>query len=318
MDPEIRHLRAICVIAEAGSLSRAAGRLGITQPALSTLLQRIERSVGGPLFVRSRAGVQPTPLGERVVARARLVLNELDTFIGDLAHGTRATNHIRLGSAHMECVGTMVANVRQALPDTDVTLEVEPSAIALVQSLTNRRLDIALIGMMEDQGVTLASELAQRTFIPRLPVFLAISERHRLASQEEIDLADLADESWICPPGPDDGSLASLRAACRQAGYEPHIRHLAPSGGGRPIITAGQAVQLVEPASIPVGGLAIKRITGDPLGIRLILAWHRQRITDQQASLIYRAAARAYTQHATLNPIYARWWNTHPETHPSA
>ncbi|MEV6970482.1 LysR family transcriptional regulator [Hamadaea sp. NPDC051192] len=316
MDLEIRHLRAICAIADAGSLSKAAVHLGITQPALTTLLQRIERSVGGPLFVRGRTGIQPTALGEQAAARARLVLSELDGFIGSITHGDRKNREILLGSAHMECVGSMLTYVRQALPDTEFALQVEPSAVVLAQALAHRRLDIALIGFMEDQGVPLASDLAQRTFIPRLPVLLAISAQHPLAVRDDIDLADLRDEFWICPPGADDGSLTSLRTACHHAGFEPKIRYQVPSGGGRPLISSGQAVQLVEPSSNPLGGIAIRRLTGDPLGMRLVFAWRRQSITDARAGAIYGAAAKAYAEAATASPAYAPWWYAHPEVHP--
>ncbi|HCT81131.1 MAG TPA: LysR family transcriptional regulator [Micromonosporaceae bacterium] len=318
MDPEIRHLRAICVIAEAGSLSRAAGQLGISQPALTTLLQRIERGVGGQLFIRERTGVRPTALGEHAVARARLVLSELDGFIGDLGRTARSSaTAINMGTVHMECVGTMMMRLRQAMPDLDVNLLVEPSALTLSQSLAHRRLDIALVGMMDDHVVSLPTNLAQRIFITRLPVFIAIAETHRLAAQAEIALADLANEHWICPPGPDDGSLASLREACRLAGFEPSIRYQAPSGGGRALITSGQAVQLVEPASNPIGGLITRPLTGEPLRMRLILAWHRDRITPEEANHIYSAIAHAYTQHAVASPTYAPWWAAHPEVHPS-
>lgn len=318
MDPEIRHLRAICVIAEAGSLSRAAGRLGITQPALTTLLQRIERGIGGQLFTRGRTGVTPTPLGEHAVARARLVLGELDSFIGDVGRTARpATTVVNMGSAHIECVGTMMRHLGEAMPGTDFSLAVEPSAVALSQSLAHHRLDIALVGMMDDYSVSLATDLAQRIFIPRLPVFVAIAEDHRLAAQPEISLADLAAEDWICPPGPDDGSLASLRSACRRAGFEPRIRYQAPSGGGRALIASGRAVQLVEPTSRSIGGLVTRPLAGEPLRMRLVLAWHRDRITHDEATDIYRAIAKAYTEHAMISPACAHWWTSHPEAHPS-
>ena len=71
MDLELRHLRMICAIAEAGSVSRAASVLGLAQPALTAQLQRIERTLGGPLFERDRRGARPTAMGELVLSRAR-------------------------------------------------------------------------------------------------------------------------------------------------------------------------------------------------------------------------------------------------------
>lgn len=57
----MRHLRALCAIADTGSLHRAARLLGTSQPALTTQLRRIEHSLGGLLFSRERTGCRPTP-----------------------------------------------------------------------------------------------------------------------------------------------------------------------------------------------------------------------------------------------------------------
>lgn len=57
----MRHLRALCAIADAGSLHQAARRLGVSQPSLTTQLRRIENSLGAELFRRERTGCRPTP-----------------------------------------------------------------------------------------------------------------------------------------------------------------------------------------------------------------------------------------------------------------
>ncbi|WP_328453571.1 helix-turn-helix domain-containing protein [Amycolatopsis sp. NBC_00438] len=57
---EIRHLELVVEVAEAGSLRRAAARLHLSQPAVTTQLKRIEQFVGGALFIRSTDGVVPT------------------------------------------------------------------------------------------------------------------------------------------------------------------------------------------------------------------------------------------------------------------
>jgi DNA-binding transcriptional LysR family regulator len=50
MNLELRHLKVVCAIAETGSVTKAASTLGLAQPALTAQLQRIERTLGGPLF----------------------------------------------------------------------------------------------------------------------------------------------------------------------------------------------------------------------------------------------------------------------------
>jgi DNA-binding transcriptional LysR family regulator len=74
MDIELRHLRVVCAIADTGSVTKAAALLGLAQPALTTQLQRIERTLGGTLFERDRRGARPTALGELVLARARVLI----------------------------------------------------------------------------------------------------------------------------------------------------------------------------------------------------------------------------------------------------
>src|SRR5262245_26615868 len=74
MDLELRHLRVVCAIADAGSVTKAASALGLAQPALTAQLQRIERALGGLLFERDRRGARATPLGELVLSRARVLL----------------------------------------------------------------------------------------------------------------------------------------------------------------------------------------------------------------------------------------------------
>src|SRR3954465_15016978 len=74
MNLELRHLKVVCAIAETGSVTKAASQLGLAQPALTAQLQRIERTLGGPLFERDRRGARPTALGELVLARAKVLL----------------------------------------------------------------------------------------------------------------------------------------------------------------------------------------------------------------------------------------------------
>jgi DNA-binding transcriptional LysR family regulator len=74
---ELRHLRAIVVLAEELSFTRAARRLGIAQPALSAQIIRLERRLGTKLVERSTRSVELTPLGEDILARARKVLAEV-------------------------------------------------------------------------------------------------------------------------------------------------------------------------------------------------------------------------------------------------
>ncbi|MFD0268942.1 LysR family transcriptional regulator [Streptomyces sp. NPDC127106] len=69
-----RELRILVAVAETGGFSAAAGRLGLTQSAVSHSVRGSEAKLGAVLFERGRSGASPTPAGERAVALARRIL----------------------------------------------------------------------------------------------------------------------------------------------------------------------------------------------------------------------------------------------------
>jgi LysR family transcriptional regulator, cyn operon transcriptional activator len=74
----IQQLTYLVETAETGSMTAAAGRLFVAQPALSRAVRALEHELGVTIFARSARGVRLTPAGELVVARARRVLRSLD------------------------------------------------------------------------------------------------------------------------------------------------------------------------------------------------------------------------------------------------
>ncbi|WP_438289626.1 LysR family transcriptional regulator [Streptomyces sp. HUAS TT7] len=99
MDFEVRHLRVVCAIAEADSLTKAAASLCMTQPGLGAQLRRIEAMLGGALFDRRQAGAVPTDFGDLVLARAQSILPGIDSPLAETARHTSPVHRLRLGSA---------------------------------------------------------------------------------------------------------------------------------------------------------------------------------------------------------------------------
>ncbi len=95
MDVELRHLRCLVAIVDAGGFTDAASDLGISQPAVSRALAALEGALGVRLLRRTSREVVLTTAGARVLARARRVLAEVD----DLAREAR-TGHGRLRLGH--------------------------------------------------------------------------------------------------------------------------------------------------------------------------------------------------------------------------
>ncbi|AYF26909.1 MULTISPECIES: LysR family transcriptional regulator [Micromonospora] len=316
MGIDVRHLRAISAIAEAGSVTGAAALLGMSQPALTAQVHRIEKMLGGPLFVRSRSGMHPTELGKQVLRRAHVVLAEVDALVEDFGDRHPIPGLLRIGTVHIACAGSLVRRIAEVFPDPEIALQIEPSSRLLVEALNRGQLDAALLGILEGFEVPIGPTLTARPLVPRYPIFVAMSASHPQARREQVKLADLRDESWVCPPGPDDGSLASLRRACRAAGFEPKIRYEAPSGAAHPLVAAGDGVRLVDPSWAPAAGTRVLPLQGEPqLLARLVVVWRRDALTNEQSSVLFRAVGRAYLDHVHDNPAFAQWWQDNPHAH---
>jgi DNA-binding transcriptional LysR family regulator len=92
----IEIVRTIVAIAETGSLSKAAERLGLSQPAVSSQIKRIQNLLGGEVFIRTANGTTATPLGNLVLKQARKILeaNDQMLLIGGTENGPQP---VRLG-----------------------------------------------------------------------------------------------------------------------------------------------------------------------------------------------------------------------------
>lgn len=191
MQLELRHLQAVCRIAEAGSLGGAARRLGVSQPALSAQLRRIERVTGGELFVRGRSGVEPTALGQFVLAKARRVLSEMDA-LGAEARAIDTGTPLRLGCILLVLIDGLLAQTDLLLSGQEITVDLEDSVTALTRMLGAGRYDAIVYGEVNDHEVPLPEGALARTLIAKEPFCIRLSEKHHLAGADRIELADLA------------------------------------------------------------------------------------------------------------------------------
>ncbi|WP_211091314.1 LysR substrate-binding domain-containing protein [Pseudothauera rhizosphaerae] len=95
---KMRHLVLLRLIGQHGSLTRVAGHMATSQPAVTHALAELEAMFGAPLFVRSARGMAPTALGEVALARARAMLQDLGHWVRDMeAAGAGRAAHLQVG-----------------------------------------------------------------------------------------------------------------------------------------------------------------------------------------------------------------------------
>ena len=183
MDLELRHLRVVCAIADAGSVTKAASVLGLAQPALTAQLQRIERALGGLLFERDRRGARATPLGELVLARARVLLPAVKGLQDEatrLASTKDPAGRYRIGAVNGPILGGLVHRISSNHPGAQVSTHASWSASELGDQILAGRLDFVLVGACGDAPPATDNGLAWRV-VAADPVFLLLPEGHPLA-----------------------------------------------------------------------------------------------------------------------------------------
>lgn len=151
---ELKELEYIVTIAQEGRISRAAERLYLAQSSLSQFLQRYEAELGTRLFVRTGAGVRPTPAGEIFIRNARQMLQQFDR----VKTALRESDHPRGGRIALGVssfrgsylIPAVLDRFRLDYPAVEVRIEEHDSAV-LLRKIAASELDMALVALRSGQ-----------------------------------------------------------------------------------------------------------------------------------------------------------------------
>ncbi len=197
MHLELRHLRTIKAIHEAGGLARAADVLNITQSALSHQVKGLEEQVGMELFVRRSKPLKLSVAGQRLLRLAEKVLPEVaateEEFRG-LHSGKTGRLYITLEChACYEWLLPVLEEFRKAWPEVDVDIRTG-LAFEAISALEREDVDLVISSDPVDlPGVQFAPLFDYE------PVFVAAAG-HRLAEKAFIEAEDLREENIITYP----------------------------------------------------------------------------------------------------------------------
>ena len=256
---ELRHLRYFVAIAEERSFTRAAERLWIAQPGLSSQIRRLEAELGITLFERHTRGVDLTGAGEIFLERARAALAAAD----DAQAVGRAleaglVGSVRLGiakEAPSAIVPELLRGFATERPEVEVTV-LESYGGTLLRDLRDGRLDAviapALFGSAELRSLRLASE----------PWVVLVGPGHRLAGDGPLDADELDGESFVVT-GHRDGAAYDRAVAETLTGFGV-VGALVRGGPGPALhsqVAAGEALALTTGAAAAGAGLLARPLT---------------------------------------------------------
>ncbi len=194
MPLSLRDIEYFAVVAEHGNIGRAAEALGLSQPALSMSLRRLEKSLQAKLVKRTPKGVELTAVGTALlghVRRLRLSLEDVEREAADLSQGSAGDLRIGASPGFAEyLLPTACSALFKTTPKVTLDVTVEDLG-KLLPPLRSGELDLIVSGISQSPHEGLAQEhLLDDKFV------VVSSVEQRLARKKRVTIADVADEHW--------------------------------------------------------------------------------------------------------------------------
>ncbi|AMH04859.1 LysR family transcriptional regulator [Achromobacter xylosoxidans] len=193
-----RHLVLLENIARHGTLTRVAAATGISQPAATKALAELEAIFGAPLFLRTGRGMQPTPLGELALVRARRMQSDLDLWAREVEalHDGRAA-HLHVGVVPYVSSALLTAAIGRLHQRHGVTLTLHRATTDhLVPMLRRHELDCII---SRATSTVAQDDLDHRVLYRQRPRVIAHSRLAQRLVRRAPDWAQLAGMDWVLP-----------------------------------------------------------------------------------------------------------------------
>ncbi|MFM0731772.1 LysR family transcriptional regulator [Paraburkholderia sediminicola] len=194
---ETRDLDYLLAVEEHGGIGKAAEALGMSQPALTKAIQRVEAQTGLALFQRTANGVAPTQAGSRFLARARRIALEYEDALKEM-HAIRSGEQgvLSLGYSPTVPAALVLGACRQLLKE-------RPAArLRLRRRLARDLVDLLVAGELD---LIVAPEpnrdADELSFVELFRDSLSVlaDDSHPLHRKRNVRLADLVDQEWLLP-----------------------------------------------------------------------------------------------------------------------
>jgi DNA-binding transcriptional LysR family regulator len=228
---KLRDLHVFSIVAQRGSMAKAARELGVSHPAVSEVIADLEHALGVKLLDRSARGIEPTIYGEALLKRSVAVFDELKQSIRDIEFLSDATTgEVRVGSMEAPWF-TLLPDVIRVFSQKYPRIEVHTDLIdhsEVFQALRERRYDCVLMGIYGGfQDEVAADDLTVEILYDDARTVTAWAHS-KWARRRKIDLAELIDEPWVMA-GPTAWGRSFTDRAFEAAGLSPPNPRIATS-----------------------------------------------------------------------------------------
>ena len=279
-------------VVEEGSLRRAAERAHISQSAVTRQMQMLEHDLGGRILERTSTGVRPTTGGHTLARKAKLLLADYDSTMGDVRRLVRGEgDQLLIGylaSAGQQYLGEPIKALRRAHPKVKMKM-IDLTPGEAISALRRGEVDLALTYL----GMDLLSRDFYTRKIDKVQSVAVLPIHHRLASQEQIPISQLRQERFLqvaetCAPGYNQ----RVSRFCRRFGkfrprfapvraFESIAESLAISGNEDAISLNPVFVRHLKIPNVAIVPIADKGATWD-----VFVAWQRGKTAAPVRALV--------------------------------
>jgi LysR family hydrogen peroxide-inducible transcriptional activator len=191
---DLRQLECFCAVARAGSFTKAAAELGISQPSLSEQVAKLEQALGAALFERLSRRVELTPAGEAILPKAQALLEDaaaLPDQFERVREGMAGPLHVgSIPTVLPYFIAPLLQDFAQRFPQIDLHVR-EGRTSELVAQILDGTIDVAVLSLPVEGAGLVMKELF------RDPLYLAVPENHALASAAKVQLRRLSEERLL-------------------------------------------------------------------------------------------------------------------------
>lgn len=269
---DLRLLRSFIAVARAGSVTRAAAQLHLTQPALSQHLRELTDLLGTPLFDRIGRGILLTQAGADLFAEIEPILSKLDVTLANVRSRSREVHGaLRIGAIDTYARSLVIPAISDLLTD-------HPHLYVSVHELPAAAIDRGLVENELDIGVSFShlsnADVDQKTlFIEWLALVRRCTDRNlrKSVSLQEVSTYRLAllNQAFAM--------RGQIDAACASAGIALDVRVEAANVDSlMRLVERGNYATIASPLAVPPRSRIVKEtIEGDGLSRIAALRWRR-------------------------------------------
>jgi DNA-binding transcriptional LysR family regulator len=279
----VRQLACFVAVVEEGSFTRAARRIGITQPSLSEHIRVLEQELDGAVLERLPRGVALTPAGRALLPEARAAVRAVERG----RHAARATLALEAGDLEIATVLSMAVGLlpryirvwHERYPNVGIRLHEFRHRSLLEEAVEQGVADFAIGPLPLRAWDGPLEQLSWEEFVVIAP------PGDPLASRRSVALDELVDRQWVLYHA-DHGLAGILEEVCRRAGFVPRgtVRTSQAEGAAR-LASSGIGFALV-PDNIVLPGIEGSVLRLDPPLIREVAAYARTEWSGTAAAFV--------------------------------